>query len=82
MTILTNRGGASLDEANDNFADDVLKGAEEIAAFLGEKPRAVFYAISKGRLPHYRIGESIRARKSALRQWIAEQEASARRSAV
>lgn len=60
---------------NDNLADDVLKGAAEIATFLGEDRRAIFYAISKGRLPVYRIGESIRARKSALRAWVAEQEA-------
>lgn len=58
----------------DNIADDVLKGASEIAAFLGEDRRSVFYMISKGVIPHFRLGESIRARKSTLRSWVAEQE--------
>lgn len=64
--------------ANDNIANDILKGAEEIAEFLGEEARAVFYAIAKGRLPHFRVGQNIRARKSTLLAWIAEQEKTAR----
>lgn len=67
--------------ANDNLADDVLKGAEAIALFLGEDPRAVFYAISRGRIPHYRVGNNIRARRSTLSTWIAGQEQAARASA-
>lgn len=63
-----------MNPANDNIADDVLKGAEEIAEFIGEKQRAVYHAIKKGTIPIYRIGESIRARKSTLREWIAKQE--------
>ncbi|MGJ7042106.1 excisionase family DNA binding protein [Shinella sp. BE166] len=67
--------------ANDNLCDDVLKGADEIAEFIKEDKRAVFYAIKKGRIPHYRIGQNIRARKSTLTAWIASQEAGARASA-
>lgn len=63
--------------ANDNLASDILKGAEEIAEFLGEEVRAVFYAVGKGRLPHFRVGQNIRARKSTLIAWIAEQERTA-----
>ncbi|MBZ7920535.1 helix-turn-helix domain-containing protein [Ensifer adhaerens] len=63
--------------ANDNLASDILKGAEEIAEFLGEEVRAVFYAVRKGRLPHFRVGQNIRARKSTLLAWIAEQERTA-----
>ncbi len=59
---------------NDNLASDILKGADEIAAFLGEETRAVFYAIQKGRLPHFRVGQNIRARKSTLLAWISSQE--------
>lgn len=62
---------------NDNLADDVLKGADAIAAFLGEDKRAVFYQIANGKLPHYRVGQNIRARKSSLMAWIAAQEAGA-----
>lgn len=61
--------------ANNNLADDVLKGADAIADFLGEDRRAVFYAISKGKIPHYRIGQNIRARKTTLLAWLARQEA-------
>ena len=64
-----------MEAANENIADDILKGAQEIAEFLGEDRRAVFYAIGKGSLPHYRIGQSIRARKSTLMRWLAAQEA-------
>lgn len=67
-----------LEAANDNIANDILKGADEIAAFLGEDTRAVFYAISRGRLPHFRVGQNIRARKSTLLAWIANQELAAR----
>lgn len=64
--------------ANDNIADDVLKGAEAIAAFIGEDTRAIFYMIANGKIPHYRVGQNIRGRKSVLLAWIAEQEAGAR----
>ncbi|MDX3976711.1 helix-turn-helix domain-containing protein [Shinella sp.] len=67
--------------ANDNIAADILKGADEIAEFLGEDVRAIFYAIGKGRIPHFRVGQNIRARKSTLTAWIAGQESGARASA-
>jgi len=67
-----------LKAANDNIATDILKGADEIAAFLGEDRRAVFYAISKGRLPCFRVGQNIRARKTTLLAWIAQQEQTTR----
>lgn len=63
-----------MEAANDNLADDVLKGADEIATFIGEGRRAVYHAIKKGTIPTYRIGENIRARKSTLLAWIASQE--------
>lgn len=59
---------------NDNIASDILKGADEIADFLGEDRRSVFYKISKGSIPHFRVGQAIRARKSTLLAWIAKQE--------
>jgi excisionase family DNA binding protein len=63
---------------NDNtISSDLLKGAEEIAAYLGEDRRAVYFALSKGRIPHFRIGANIRARKSTLIAWMAKQEAAA-----
>lgn len=59
---------------NDNIASDILKGAEEIADFLGEDSRSIFYKVSKGSIPHFRVGNAIRARKSTLLAWIAKQE--------
>jgi len=71
-----------MEAANDNMAPDVLKGADEIADFLGENRRAVFYAISKGKIPHYRIGQNLRARRSTLIEWMSTQEAASRAAAA
>lgn len=63
---------------NDNIASDTLYGAAAVASFLGLPRRAVYHAVSTGRLPVFRIGETVAARKSTLLAWIAEQEQSAR----
>ncbi len=60
-----------------NIADDLLKGANEIATFTGIDRRSVYYAIQKGRLPTFRIGSGVYARRSTLTSWIADQEAAA-----
>jgi hypothetical protein len=74
------RGFASPHEA---VADDLLHGADAIARFLfGDQPggkRRVYYLTSevdvKDRLPVFRFGKSgMSARKSKLRQWIADRE--------
>lgn len=61
--------------SNHNIADDILKGADAIAEFIGEDRRAIYHAAKKGTIPIFRIGENIRARKSTLLAWIAQQEA-------
>jgi len=66
---------------NDNVADDLLKGADDIASFMGMDRRAIYYSISKGRLPTFRIGTNVFARKSTLRTWISEKEARAHMAA-
>ncbi|TYO65750.1 DNA-binding protein [Bradyrhizobium hipponense] len=66
---------------NDRVADDLLEGANEIARFLfGPKGRRrrVYYLIATSGLPVFRLGETICARRSTLRSWIAEQENAAR----
>lgn len=60
--------------ANDNIADDLLRGADAIAAFLGFPRRSVYHAVTKNHLPHFRLGETVCARKSTLTAWIASQE--------
>ncbi|WP_281061114.1 excisionase family DNA-binding protein [Mesorhizobium sp. M1E.F.Ca.ET.063.01.1.1] len=51
-----------------------MRGADAIAGYLGFPRRTVYHAVSKGRLPHFRLGETLCARKSTLTNWIAEQE--------
>ena len=68
---------------NDNIplADDLLRGADDIAAFLGLAPRAVYHAASRNQIPHYRVGAIIFARRSTLLAWISEQEKKGRAAA-
>ena len=64
-----------LQHANDNnLAEDLLKGADAIAEYLGMDRRAVYFAVSKSRLPTFRIGTGVFARKSTLLDWISRQE--------
>jgi hypothetical protein len=66
------------------LSGDMLRGAGEIAAFLyGEaRHRRKIYRLIKGsRLPHFRIGRGLCARKSVLIAWIAAQEGCAGGSA-
>ncbi|EBU7498353.1 hypothetical protein DK058_26135, partial [Salmonella enterica subsp. enterica serovar Typhi] len=57
------------------LAEDILRGADAIATYMGLPRRAVYHAVAKGQLPAFRIGETVCARKSTLRGWIAKQEA-------
>jgi len=59
---------------NDNISTDILKGANEIAKFLGLNRRAVYHAVDTGVLPTFRIGANVFARRSTLLAWIASQE--------
>lgn len=63
---------------NDNtLAADLLRGADAIAEYVGFPRRAVYHAVAKNHLPHFRIGETVCARKSTLTAWISEQESKA-----
>jgi hypothetical protein len=64
------------------LADDVIRGAEAIAEELfGDRAekRAVYHLASEvapeKRLPVFRLGSILCARRSTLRAWIADQEA-------
>jgi excisionase family DNA binding protein len=54
---------------NDNLAADTLWGAAAIAAYLGLPRRAIYHAAAKGHLPHFRMGDTLGARKSELAAW-------------
>jgi hypothetical protein len=61
------------------IADDLLRGADEIAKFVfGSKQhrRKVYYLTgdARTRMPHFRIGSVLCARKSTLLAWIERQE--------
>lgn len=56
---------------------DILHGADEIAEFLfGDKKsrRKVYNLVETARLPVFRLGVNICARKSVLLEWISAQE--------
>jgi hypothetical protein len=61
------------------IADDLLRGADEIARFVFGSPkhrRKIYYYATdaKVRMPVFRIGTIICARKSRLIEWIERQE--------
>lgn len=67
-----------MEASNDNtLAADLLRGAEAIARYLGFPRRTVYHAVARGHLPHFKIGETICARRSTLTAWIAQQERAA-----
>lgn len=60
-----------------HFASDLLRGAAAIAEFLFGSPkhrRKVFHLVETSRLPTFKLGSMICARKSVLMAWIVEQE--------
>jgi hypothetical protein len=56
---------------------DLLTGAEAIATFMGVKPRRIYHLAETQRLPVFRIGSTLCARRSTLRRWIEDMERAA-----
>ena len=63
------------------LSEDLLEGAAAIAAFMfgdAKKRRRVYQLAEDGRgkdkLPVFRLGDTLCARRSTLQQWIAERE--------
>jgi hypothetical protein len=62
---------------NDRFAPDLLRGGAAIADFLFDDPeqrRKVYHLAKTSRLPVFRLGSLLCARKSTLLEWVARQE--------
>jgi hypothetical protein len=60
-----------------DFSQDLLRGAEEIAEFLfGDQKlrRQVYHLAATTKLPTFKLGSMICARKSVLLKWIENQE--------
>lgn len=56
------------------MTDEVWK-VEDVAAYLGVPKKTIYNKVAQGTIPHVRIGErTIRFRKSAIEQWLAEAE--------
>ncbi len=59
------------------ISDDMLLGTEAIAKWLlgdGAEARKIYGMAEAGRLPCFKIGKRICARKSVLLRWIEQQE--------
>jgi hypothetical protein len=64
-------------QAGGSLAGDILHGADGIAEFLyGDRKlrRKVYNLVETARLPHFRLGAVICARRSVLLDWIQAQE--------
>ncbi len=64
-------------DVSQELADDLLRGADEIAEFIFGKRgsrRKVYYLAECSRLPVFRLGSVLCARKSVLLKWISGQE--------
>lgn len=62
---------------NEALADDVLRGAEAIADFLfgdATQRRKVYHLAGTSRLPIFRLGSVLCARRTVLLHWINDQE--------
>lgn len=60
-----------------DLSDDLLQGAGEIAKFVfgdRQKRRQVYYLAQTSRLPIFKLGITICARRSRLLAWIESQE--------
>ena len=60
-----------------SLADDLLRGAEAIAEHLYGHPRhrrKVYHLAKTKRLPVFRLGSTLCARRSTLIAWIEDQE--------
>jgi len=60
-----------------DFAQDLLRGAEEIAEFLfGDQKlrRQVYHLAATSTLPTFKLGSMICARKTVVLKWIETQE--------
>ena len=66
-----------MSEQGVEFANDMLRGADEIAEFLygdGEQRRKVYHLVATSHLPVFKLGSMICARRSILLKWIEGQE--------
>ena len=69
--------GHIVNHSGTELAADLLRGADKIAEFVfgdGAQRRKVYHLAETSRLPVFRLGAVLCARRSVLLEWIAEQE--------
>lgn len=59
--------------SNDNVPGDLLLGAKAIADYLGISARQTYRLTYDGLLPHFKLGGTVAARRSALTKWLDQQ---------
>ena len=64
-----------------NDDPDLLYGVPAIASCLKMTERQVYHLVAKSELPTFKIGSKVCARRSSLREWLAEKEAAAKKGA-
>ena len=77
MNVEGSRGTAVPVMPPGGLTPDLLRGAAEIAEFLyGDRSfrRKVYHLVETSRLPVFRLGSRLCARRSVLLGWIVEQE--------
>jgi hypothetical protein len=62
----TRRGRKIMTDTNTTAAPDLLYGAQAIADFLGIKLRSAQHLIETKRIPYFKIGKTVAARRSRL----------------
>jgi hypothetical protein len=60
------------DDKQQELADDLLKGARAIGAFLGVPPSAVYHIAKTKRMPIGKLGKDLFASKAKLRRAAAQ----------
>lgn len=59
------------------IADDLLDGADRVAAFVwgpGTHPRRLYRAMATSSIPVFRLGGRLCARRSSLHAWVRDLE--------
>lgn len=56
------------------LSDGLLRGADEIAAFMGSTIRQIYHLAQTSRIPVFKMGTRLYARQSRLIAWIEQQE--------
>jgi excisionase family DNA binding protein len=59
----------------DNRPADLLYGVGAISEFLGVKRRAAYHLIATNRIPHFKIGKTVCARRTAVAAALEQLEA-------